>query len=174
MARRLVSNAVLLVVACLAATAWAQGSDSGDGNGPTSRFGAAMVPFKTDSVVLFGGHTGDSVVNDLWMMSGREWVQVEVDSSELAPAGRFMSSATMVDTTLFVFGGCVDPGVTTICFDHADDLWSINLEPVNGTMPIWSHVSGHAKSGAALVRPAIALMAAAAAAAVALMTASSD
>lgn len=33
-----------------------------------------------------------------------------------------MSSATMVDTTLFVFGGCVDPGVTTICFDHADDL----------------------------------------------------
>ncbi|KAF8819669.1 hypothetical protein IE077_004151 [Cardiosporidium cionae] len=92
------------------------------GNSPGRRFGHTMI-FMESSLILFGGHNGDTALNDVWIIDFRisstltngtpslEWKEINFYGA-LRPLSRYHHAAVSysdgLHTSMIIYGGCIE------------------------------------------------------------------
>ena len=108
---------------------------------PSPREGAAIVNDGT-GLLLFGGFSGATLLNDTWHYSGGTWTQI-VTAPALTPAARANPSLGVSGSQVVLFGGaCGLPAGTTTCL--LNDTWT--WDPV---AQAWTPVQADAATPAA-------------------------
>ena len=115
---------------------------------PSAREGAAMIN-DGSGVLMFGGVSGTTLLNETWYWSGGNWSQVTTPTGLLA---RSNAAIAYNGTKVVLFGGaCGVPVATTTCY--LGDTW--NWDPKTQT---WAAVTGpnqpSARAGAMLAKDA--------------------
>jgi hypothetical protein len=88
---------------------------------PSAREGAAMVNDGT-GVVLFGGYSGTTLLNDTWYWNGSAWAQITTVPAS-TPAARSNAAIGYNGSKVVLFGGaCGFPVATTTCY--LNDSWT--------------------------------------------------
>ena len=89
--------------------------------GPTAREGAAMVN-DGGGIVMFGGFSATTLLNETWYWNGSYWLQVALTPAT-APAPRANAVIGYVGGKVVLFGGtCAVPVATTTCY--LNDTWT--------------------------------------------------
>jgi len=115
---------------------------------PTAREGAAMVN-DGSGVLMFGGVSGTTLLNETWYWNGSGWTQV---TTPLGLVARSNAAIAYNGSKVVLFGGaCGVPVATTTCY--LNDTWT--WDPGTKT---WSAVTGStqpsARAGAMLAKDA--------------------
>ena len=89
---------------------------------PSGREGAAMVNDGSGGVLLFGGYSGSTLLNDTWYWSGTAWSQITTLPAA-TPAVRANAAIAFSGSKVVLFGGaCGLPVATTTCY--LNDSWT--------------------------------------------------
>ena len=116
--------------------------------GPSPREGAAMVN-DGGGVLMFGGYSGSTLLNETWYWNGSAWSQVTTLPAA-TPAARTNAAIAFNGSKVVLFGGaCGLPAATTTCL--LNDTWT--WDPVAKT---WASLPGanqpSARAGALLAK----------------------
>jgi PKD repeat protein len=88
---------------------------------PSAREGAAMVNDGA-GVLMFGGYSGTTLLNETWYWSNNAWQQLALPPA-LAPAARANAAIAFTGSKVVLFGGaCGVPVATTTCY--LNDSWT--------------------------------------------------
>jgi PKD repeat protein len=86
---------------------------------PSAREGAAMVN-EGGGVLLFGGYSGTTLLNDTWYWNGTTWTPI---TTAATPAPRANAAIAYTGSRVVLFGGaCGLPVATTACY--LGDTWT--------------------------------------------------
>ena len=85
---------------------WVQHFDIGNDYGPSARHGHAMIGVN-DSILLFGGQSGNAQLNDFWGFQPADlaWSRLQADGSATGPRARSFLAMASLQSKVIVYGG---------------------------------------------------------------------
>jgi len=97
--------------------------------GPTMRQTGAMAyhPLR-QRVVLFGGWSSSTLLNDVWAWDGTTWTSITTNAGPTPRAGAAMVYDPLQDR-MVVFGGDIVP---VLCGTHSNETWELELPTPSG------------------------------------------
>lgn len=135
---RVAGLALLAIPGAIAAQTWSGLTPAGEP--PTARSAHdAVFDTATNQMLIFGGTTPNSDLNDVWSLrlgSSPQWAQVSPSGN--APAGRTGAAVAYdsANSRMIIFGGGL--GRSSPC---SNDVWVLsNANSLNGT-PIWTQLN---------------------------------
>jgi hypothetical protein len=111
------------------------------GTGPAQGlFGMSVVEDGSGNLIMFGGSTGSTRFNDVWVLSGGNGLGGTPIWNKLSPAGsppaaryNHMAVYDSITNSMIIYGGC-EGG----CFPIANDAWVLSHANGIGGTPTWS------------------------------------